>query len=541
MKIEQAAGEEPPEPAGLGHLLQQTDRFLFAAEMGTTRGLFTDERAATATRVAREVADSGRIDFISISDNPFGSPHSSPEILGEDLIARGQEVVINFSCKDSNRNGIESRLWALASSGFHNILAVTGDYPADGFSGAPRPVFDIDSVGLLEMMRQMNGGLPIQRGRKGALGERLSPTAFYPGATVNPFKRHEGELIPQLLKLAKKTRLGARWIVTQMGYDFRRLGELRHFMRLKGLDVPALGSVYVLSLPAARYFRRGNVPGVSLSAGLLELIEKRAGGRDRGAAFFNEFAAKQLAALKGMGYRGVYLCCRSPLSRVDRILEIEASFGPDDWKGFAREFSFPDDDGFYLFEEDAGTGLSTDEFSRDYLASKSSRWLGRLSRPALLNYGANRLVHNALLDADGIGFRMGRAVYEQVERSRLASKLVHAAEQAFKIPVYGCEDCGDCSLPDVAYLCPEGQCYKNQRNGPCGGTKEGTCEVGDEECIWSRAYKRLKAYGEEERMLDGPVVLQNAALKRTSAWANTFLGRDHFTRQRGEATASDRS
>ncbi len=459
----------------------------------------------------------------------------------QQFFKRGQEVVVNFSCKDYNRNGIESRLWALASSGLHNILAVTGDYPTDGFAGAPRPVFDTDSVGLLEMMRQMNGGLPVRRPRRGLPGERLAPTAFYPGATVNPFKRRESELIPQFLKLAKKTRLGARWIVTQIGYDFRRLDELRRFMRLEGLNVPALGSVYVLSLPAARYFRRGNVPGVSLSTGLLELFEESAGGRDRGAAFFNEFAAKQLAALRGMGYRGVYLCCRSPLSRVNKILEIEASFAPDDWKGFAREFSFPDDGGFYLFEEDTGTGLSTDEISRDYLASKNSRWPGRFCRPAPLNYGANRLAHDALFDADGIGFRLGRAVYGQVERSRLASRLLHAAEQAFKIPVYGCEDCGDCSLPEVAYLCPEGQCYKNQRNGPCGGTKDGICEVGDKECIWSRAYKRLKAYGEEQRMLDGPVILQNAALRRTSAWANTFLGRDHFALQREEAATGDRS
>ena len=92
---------------------------------------------------------------------------------------------------------------------------------------------------------------------------------------------------------------------------------------------------------------------------------------------------------------------------------------------------------------------------------------------------------------------------------------------------YDCRDCGDCSLPEIAYLCPESQCAKNQRNGPCGGTHDGLCEVGEKQCIWARAYDRLKPYGEEEGMLEGPVVIRNGALKGTSAWANALLGRDH--------------
>ena len=76
-------------------------------------------------------------------------------------------------------------------------------------------------------------------------------------------------------------------------------------------------------------------------------------------------------------------------------------------------------------------------------------------------------------------------------------------------------------------MCPESQCAKNQRNGPCGGTRDGICEVYDSECIWSQAYERLKAYGEEDDMLNTPVVVKDNALARTSAWANALLGRDH--------------
>ena len=72
-------------------------------------------------------------------------------------------------------------------------------------------------------------------------------------------------------------------------------------------------------------------------------------------------------------------------------------------------------------------------------------------------------------------------------------------------------------------------------DGPCGGTRDGLCEVYDTECIWSRAYERLKAYGEEETMLDGPVVMKDNALAGTSAWAKTLLGCDHRRVNRDDA------
>ncbi len=84
---------------------------------------------------------------------------------------------------------------------------------------------------------------------------------------------------------------------------------------------------------------------------------------------------------------------------------------------------------------------------------------------------------------------------------------------------------------------------KNQRNGPCGGSHDGLCEAVERPCVWAEAYTRLKPYGEELRMLERPPVIQDNALRRTSAWANTFLGRDHFSRSAadlGTANPGDR-
>ena len=78
-------------------------------------------------------------------------------------------------------------------------------------------------------------------------------------------------------------------------------------------------------------------------------------------------------------------------------------------------------------------------------------------------------------------------------------KPMRALENFSKSVLFQCKDCGDCSLPDIAFLCPESQCAKNQRNGPCGGTREGRCEVdGYGDCIWLRAYERMKHEGREQ-------------------------------------------
>jgi methylenetetrahydrofolate reductase (NADPH) len=503
-----------------------------------------EESSSRALSLARRLAGSNPVDLICITDNPGGNPHIRPEVLGYELLARGQEVVINFSCKDYNRNGVESRLWSLGSLGFDNVLALTGDYPITGHAGGPQPVFDIDSVGLLEVMRHMNGGLEVPSRRAGGDPYTLRQTSFFPGVAINPYKSVESELLPQFFKLGLKLRTGGEWAVTQIGYDSRKLDELKKYAAANGMDIPMLGSVFVLNAPAARMFNRNGIPGVTVSDDLLHLAEKHARSEDRGRAFFEEFAAKQIAVLRGIGYRGVYLSGRLPLSRIRRVLEIETSFGADDWHDFAKEIQYQKPGEFNYYERDPGTGLCSDQVNHRYLESKTDRALKRSRRSVPLAYKAGRAAHNLVFDRGALGFGAARWAYERVGNRSRTGKLMHFAEQAVKIPAFGCQDCGDCSLPDIAYMCPESQCVKNQRNGPCGGSHDGICEIGDKRCIWVKAYERTKAYGEEDGMLDRPVVFKNGALRGSSAWANAFLGRDHNAQEHardeaGAPTSSD--
>ncbi len=508
-------------------LLGASGRFTVAVELETSRGVTLGGRAKRVHEYARRLSESGLADAFTLTDNPGGHPHLRPETLGRSLLELGSELVINVSCKDYNRNGLESRLWSLASVGFHNILCLSGDYPSQGIGGGAKPVFDVDSAGLLEMVRRLNSGAGDATGLVSpALG-----TVFYPGAVVNPFKQREGEYMTQLFKLALKARVGARWFITQIGYDARKQDDLLRYMKANGLDQPVLGTVFLLGPQSARHFSTWAIPGVYLSPELLALAEKHAASPDKGRQFFNELAAKQVAVLRGLGYSGVHISGRPDFDRVRDVLEIEKSFGTSDWKQFAKDIQYAQPDEFYYFERDDTTGLSATEVNRNYARTRGRR--APLIRQAAMSpgYQIGRVAHAVMLSDKAPAAGAGRALLRATGKSKRLSKIGHLIEQAVKIPMYGCKDCGDCSLPELAYLCPESQCAKNQRNGPCGGTKAGRCEVLDKDCVWLRAYDRLKVTGQEENMLDAAPVLCDASLRGTSSWANALLGRDHTAKR----------
>jgi methylenetetrahydrofolate reductase (NADH) len=509
--------------ASLREQFGRPDAFVVAAELVTSRGLITADSSRRVLEVARELAADPRVGVLSITDNPGGNAMLAPDTLGTDLVSRGQEVIIHLSCKDWNRNALESRGWKLGSEGFDNVLALSGDYPVTGHKGLAAPVFDIDSVGLLSLYSEMNDGLPDERRRE----TRLDRTNFFLGCVVTNHKRREREVMPQYFKLRKKVEAGAGFVINQIGWNTRKDDELLRWIRREALPVSVLANIYLLSGPAARAFHQGKIPGVVVTDELLALAERHAASPDKGRAFFVELAAKHVAVARGLGFDGVYLGGHMPAATFGDILERAGSFAIDDWRAFAPEIQYPVADEFYFFEPDPGTKLSSDEVNGAYLDSKRRR-ATELRVP--VKYRFSRRLHTVAFEQDAPLFPAGRAFYRAIDKTSTVKKLAHAAEQAAKVPLFACRDCGDCSLPEIAYVCPESQCAKNQRNGPCGGTREGLCEVYDTECIWSQAYERLKAYGEEESLLDGPVVFKDNALAHTSAWANAFLGRDNHAR-----------
>ena len=101
---------------------------------------------------------------------------------------------------------------------------------------------------------------------------------------------------------------------------------------------------------------------------------------------------------------------------------------------------------------------------------------------------------------------------------------VRPIEFATKKPAFGCRMCGQCVLHETGLTCPMG-CPKSLRNGPCGGTRLGRCEVVDRPCIWGDVYERAKAAGRVE-VLAEYIPPPDRSLQGTSSWINYFLERD---------------
>jgi methylenetetrahydrofolate reductase (NADPH) len=505
--------------------LRESSRFLVGTELVSVRGSMAEDSAIKARSFANELIASADVDWISVTDNAGGNPQLSPLALARPILYAGKEVVIHLTCKDLNRNGLESDAWLLNSDGFYNILAMTGDYPVGGSEGRAKPVFDIDSVGLISMLDKMNHGFDPKDAHGKSKHHQLLKTQFCIGAVTTNFKLREGEVIPQYKKLEKKVECGAQFIINQIGFDSRKISELRLYMDAHGMkQTPLIGNVYLLSSGVVQIFFEGKIPGVVVSRALFELCQKQAQSPDRGKAFFSEFAAKQVAIYRGLGYRGIYLGGVHKFSAIENILAIEKTFAPDDWKQFAREINFSRPGEFFYYAENRVTGLA-DATQRDSSPSVASKHV-------TASYALSKWTHDAIF-APGTAFaKWGANVCAHSKDPMQGPKSLRLAERVSKLVLYHCKDCGDCSLPDIAFLCPESQCAKNQRNGPCGGTREGRCEVdGYGDCIWLRAYERLKHDAREQDLLQHAPVVQNQALRGTSAWANNWLGRDHAAKK----------
>ena len=133
---------------------------------------------------------------------------------------------------------------------------------------------------------------------------------------------------------------------------------------------------------------------------------------------------------------------------------------------------------------------------------------------------------------------MMQGYYKAIDGHKVISKLSHGLEEAAKVPMFGCEDCGDCALSEMAYCCPQSGCAKQQRNGACGGSTRGMCEVypDTKKCVWTVVYERMKRGKKLEDMRSKYMPPRMNELDGTSGWANYFTGKDHQKLGSAEST-----
>ncbi len=501
--------------------LYDPDTFSVTWELVPGRGAF-EKPQEVLIKSAEEAAKSGKIHALTITDNPGGNPAISAEMLGVEVKKLGIEPLVHFTCKDKSRNEIEALLYGLERNNVNSLLVMTGDYPVSGYKGRSKPVFDLDPIHILQLISEMNEGLEYP-GLRGPV--KIKPTNFFAGAAASPFKQLESEQMLQYYKLKKKLDAGAQFIIPQLGYDVRKFHELYLIVRkVFKSDVPLIGNVYILPFGAARLMNKNQIPGCVVTDKLLKILDEERKAEDKGKQARLLRAAKMYAFFKGIGYNGVHIGGHGiSIDDVLWIIDKGEELAPN-WLEYVKEFEFPMPNGFYYFEKDEETGLNKEDAISPRNAPGDSP----------LSYRFARFMHDVMFEPDGFLFRPMQKLCAKIDGKK-SGEIFKKIEHLIKVANFECMDCGDCALMDVAFVCPMSQCPKNQRNGPCGGSYQGWCEVypNEKRCVWVRAYDRLKAYNEQDSIQENVVPPVNWDLYHTSSWINFYLGRDHVSKRMG--------
>ena len=250
------------------------------------------------------------VDAVNVPDGPRAQSRMGALLSGI-LIERevGLEAVVHYACRDRNLLGMLSDLLGAAAAGLRNLLIITGDPPKMGPYPDATAVFDIDAIGLANLVSRLNHGLDPGGN---AIG---SPTKFVIGVGVNP---SAPDFDREMSRLAWKVDAGAEYAVTQPVFDLDQLDRfLDHVSRHK---LPIVAGIWPLVSLRNAEFLANEVPGVSVPAAVLERMRvASAAGREAGLAEGVRIAREMLAAVRGR-VQGVQIA--APLGRVPVALEV---------------------------------------------------------------------------------------------------------------------------------------------------------------------------------------------------------------------------
>ncbi|MBN2452875.1 MAG: methylenetetrahydrofolate reductase [Candidatus Omnitrophica bacterium] len=235
----------------------KSGKFIITSEIAPPKGTDTAEILAEAELLK------GRVDAINVTDLQSSVMRAGSLPLAYLLKERGIEPVFQITCRDRNRLALQSDLLSASILGIENVLVLTGDYPALGDHPEAKPVFDLDSAQLLEVIRGMQGGKDMK-------GNALKGSPrFCVGAVVNP---GADPLEPEIIKMERKIEAGAEFFQTQAVYDvelFKKfIGSVKH------LKVPVLAGIVLLKSAAMARYMNKNISGVYVPEGLIEEMER---------------------------------------------------------------------------------------------------------------------------------------------------------------------------------------------------------------------------------------------------------------------------
>jgi homocysteine S-methyltransferase len=257
------------------------------------------------------------IDAVHVLDGPRAQ--SRMGVLPAALIIErevGLETVFHYTCRDRNMLGMLSDLLGAAAGGLRNILIVTGDPPVAGPYPDATAVFDIDSIGLTNIVRQLNQGLDPGANSIG------DPTQFVIGVALN---QGAVELDRELERFAWKVDAGAEFAVTQPVFDPEALARVLEKAERR---VPVIASLWPLTSLRNAEFLGNEVPGLHVPGSIIERMRRaQAQGGEAAQAEGVRIAQEMFEAVRGM-VQGVQVS--APFGRIDQALEVLEVLSPAD-------------------------------------------------------------------------------------------------------------------------------------------------------------------------------------------------------------------
>ncbi len=281
----------------------QSGKFLVSVELVPPKGVRVDGFLATLDAL------SGKVDAVTLPDGRSARIHLNS--LAASLMAKekGLEPIMTLSCRDRNRIALTADALGAYTMGIENLLCVSGDYFSFGDAEDAKPVFDLDSVQTIRMIKDLERGEDIG-------GNRLdeSPT-FCVGCVANP---QASPPEPHLLKLEKKLSAGAEFVQTLDVYDLEK--SKAFFEAAAGLDAIVLTGVRLVTEREIRLSEAGKLPGNPISRELADKITG-VGDPDKALDAAREWVVDMIRRIKTSGAcQGIHVIAEGNEDLIPGIL-----------------------------------------------------------------------------------------------------------------------------------------------------------------------------------------------------------------------------
>ncbi len=261
---------------------------------------------------AREMNYYG-IDVINIPDGPRASARMSALSLAVQIQRDvGIETVLHYVCRDRNVIGIQSDLLGAYALGIKNILSITGDPPKVGDYPDATGVFDVDSIGLVNILNRLNHGLDIAGNPIG------KPTGYFIGVGANPGAINLDE---EIRRLDWKVDAGAEYIITQPVFDLRIFEKF--MMKIEHIKIPVIAGLWPLISYRNAEFMNNEIPGCHVPDNIMKRMLKVTGDKEGSIEEGIRIARETLEALIGT-IRGVQIS--APFGRMQSVIDVLEGF-----------------------------------------------------------------------------------------------------------------------------------------------------------------------------------------------------------------------